>query len=177
MGRRRKVPISRNLEIHERMIRGESAEELAREYGVSGRRIRQVRDQVDCWNAQRLFAPGSGQKILARQILQLEMLYGEALHAWRQSCDDVMRVRLDDTGNVEWTETKTQCGNPTLLVACRAILADLRKLQGGEEPESTNAWETIRAAGKSRDQYAAEVAEGMHGSLKNFLEKLEQRMN
>lgn len=142
MSRRKKwEPNERQLEIYAYIQSGKRYVRAAKKFGLVVSRIHDICKQIDKWLAGRLVH--RVEQIKARHYSRLEIIYAEAMAAWRRSqLDEEIETETEkDHGQFPGTETKKtrkgQAGAPAFLAEARAALADQRKIYGADAPDKT----------------------------------------
>ena len=150
--------------------------EIGQEYGISAPRVSQITKKIDGWLAPQLMAEIREMK--ANHTTRLMHIYSEAMREWERSkldAESTSKMRetagsLEDGGGrkarvVE--TTKGRLGDSRYLDTARAALADIRRINGADEPLDVRHSYEVRVAGRSVAEVQQEIWDRLQAYRRN----------
>ena len=157
-------PDEKQLRVYKYVLSGKSTRRAAAKFGYSHTRIAQICRKIDDYLSRTYM--GQIRQIKANHTQRLEIIYNEAMAAWRRSQQDAETVTETDRDFGEknsGTETKKtikgQTGAAQFLSEARGALNEIRNIWGANAPLQIEHAGEVRVAGRPIEECRAELLE------------------
>lgn len=156
-------PDEKQLQIYRYVLSGKSQRRAGQKFGKTQPAITYICKKIDDYLARTYM--GQIRQIKANHTQRLEIIYNEAMAAWRRSQRDAETVTETekDMGKFSGTETKKtikgQTGAAQFLSEARGALNEIRNIWGANAPLQIEHAGEVRVAGRPIEECRAELLE------------------
>lgn len=156
----------REVQVLEYILEGQTQHQIALALGISQPAVSKIVQRVE----ERLLADAAYkvERQRARQTFRLDHIFGQAMQAWQNSKQELLRrrQRKTDGGSGDGTTvaelmSENRFGDPRYLDEARKALADSRKLWGMDAPERMSIEASTPYASMTDEAVEKELARHM----------------